>query len=103
MMSANANCFSGPHPEDVGQHRDPLHRQASPAVRVSAPEITTRPVPITNSTKENKVDDYFDGFFSGPRKARRNRTPSIQAHVSRPYPLDHKYFDGFFAGPRAAR
>jgi hypothetical protein len=55
-----------------------------------------------NSTKENKMDDYFDGFFSGPRKARRNRTPSIQAHVSRSYPLDHKYFDGFFAGPRAA-
>lgn len=49
------------------------------------------------------MDDYFDGFFSGPRKARRNRTPSIQAHASRSYPLDHTYFDGFFAGPRAAR
>ena len=45
----------------------------------------------------------MDDFFSGPRKARRNRTPRTQPQASRSYPADHKYFDGFFAGPRAAR
>jgi hypothetical protein len=49
------------------------------------------------------MDDYSESFFSGPRKARRNRTPGTQADVSPSYPLDHKYFEGFFAGPRAAR
>jgi hypothetical protein len=49
------------------------------------------------------MDEHVDdGFFSGPRKARRNRTPRNQPHVSRSYPLDPN-FDGFFAGPRAAR
>jgi hypothetical protein len=45
----------------------------------------------------------MDDFFSGPRQARRHRTPRPQGHTGRSYPAGPTDFDGFFAGPRAAR
>jgi hypothetical protein len=53
------------------------------------------------------MSEYFDGFFSGPRKAGQNRTLGTTSrprnHAVKTQHLNEEFFDGFFAGPRAAR
>jgi hypothetical protein len=49
------------------------------------------------------MSDHFDAFVSGPRRARRNRTPDATGSRNHAGATQHRNFDGFFAGPRAAR
>jgi hypothetical protein len=53
------------------------------------------------------MDEYFDGFLSGPRTARHNRTlgttSTSRIHTVKKQHLNEEFFDGFFAAPRAGR
>ncbi len=48
------------------------------------------------------MNEYFDGFWSGPRNARRHKAHTSRTHAKVHHVKDG-FFDGFFAGPRAAR
>ena len=47
-------------------------------------------------------DGFFDGFFAGPRAARRHKAGTSRTDAKM-HQLKDGFFDGFFAGPRAAR
>jgi hypothetical protein len=80
----------------------------SPGWHISTPDAKSRHLQDHNQRdKEDIMDEFFDGFVSGPRTARCNHIQGekrkSQARASKTQRLNDEFFAGFFAGPRASQ